>query len=128
MAHDLDVAHIASKLYPNDTVSIGVDSVKKENKIIYNISVIVRSSGNKACIIWTKDIEDFIIDNTYRDMKELNLLSNMYHELYPYIKEHEVNFSAKIHKNWFSRFKYEERNNKLKISFCPCSSFGRASD
>lgn len=128
MARDLDINDIALTICSGDTISIGVDSIKRDASIIYNISVIARTSGNKICTIWTKDIKDYITDDTYRDMKEINLLSQVYQDLYTHIKNHEINFSLKIHKNWFNRFKYEERNSNLKIGFCPCSSFGRATD
>lgn len=122
MARDLDVNDIASMISSGDVISIGVDSIKYGANIIYNLSVIVRTSHNGISTIWTKDIEESIVDDTYRDMRELNLLSELYKELYEHIKSHKVNFSLKIHKNWFNRFKYEKRNNKLQINFCPCGS------
>lgn len=115
MAHDLDINHICSKVSDGDTVSIGVDSVKIEDKIVYNLSVVIRVQGSKASLIWTKDIEDNITDDLYRDMYELNLMSSLYKDLYACIKTNEINFSVKIHKHWFNRYKYEIRTNKLKV-------------
>ena len=68
MAHDLDINHICSKVSSGDIVSIGVDSIREQDKIIYNLSVIVRVQGSKASLIWTKDIEDNITD----DLDEFN--------------------------------------------------------
>jgi hypothetical protein len=115
MAHDLNLNHIAEKISVGDTLSIGVDSVKNGNVIVYNLSVVLRVNGNKAALIWTKDIEDTNLDDLYRDINELNLLTSLYKELYDTIKNNEIKLSVKIHKNWFNRFKYEQRNYKLKI-------------
>lgn len=115
MAHELDIDHIASKVSSCDTVSIGVDSIVVDDKTVYNLSVVVRIYPNKVSLIWTKDIEDDITDDSYRDMYELNLLTSLYKDLYPYIKDNDVSFSVNIHKHWFNRFKYEPRNNRIKI-------------
>lgn len=115
MAHELDIKHIATTISSGDTVSIGVDSIIIDNTVIYNLSVIIRVSGNKVSLIWTKDITDDNTDDLYRDMYELNLLSSLYKDLHYCIKDYSVSFSVKIHKNWFNRYKYEQRNNKLKI-------------
>jgi hypothetical protein len=115
MAHELDIEHIASKVSAGDLVSIGVDSISDGDKIVYNLSVVVRVQKDRVSLIWTKDIEDDITDDLYRDMYELNLLSSLYKDLYYCIKQNEVSFSVKIHKHWFNRFKYESRNTKLKI-------------
>jgi hypothetical protein len=115
MAHELNIEHIASKVSPNDVISIGVDSIRVDNKVIYNLSVVLSIEGKKASLIWTKDIEDDIVDDLYRDMNELNLLSSLYKDLYQYIKNNKVDFSIKIHKEWFNRYKYEQRETKLKI-------------
>lgn len=115
MAHELDLNHICSKVSSGDTVSIGVDSIRVQDKIVYNLSVIVRVQGSKAALIWTTDIEDSITNDLYRDMYELNLLSSLYKDLYDAIKTNETSFSVKIHKHWFNRHKYEERTNKLII-------------
>ena len=115
MAHELDIEHIASRVSSGDTVSIGVDSILRDDKIVYNLSVVVRVQKNKVALIWTTDIEDDITDDLYRDMYELNLLSSLYRDLYYCIKDNDISFSVKIHKKWFNRFKYEPRNNRLKI-------------
>ena len=115
MAHDLVLDHIASKVSAGDSVSIGVDSIVVGDKVIYNLSVVVRVQKTRVSLIWTKDIEDDNTDDLYRDMYELNLLSSLYRDLYYCIKDNDVSFSVKIHKKWFNRFKYETRNTKLKI-------------
>jgi hypothetical protein len=115
MAHELDIEHIASRISDGDSISLGVDSIIVDNKVVYNLSVVVRVQKTKVALIWTKDIEDDITDELYRDMYELNLLSSLYKNLYYCIKQNDVSFSVKIHKNWFNRFKYEPRNTKLKI-------------
>ena len=39
MAHELDIAHIASRISKEDLVSIGVDSIRDNEKIIYNLKI-----------------------------------------------------------------------------------------
>ncbi len=116
MAHDLEINHIISKVSKKDTISIGTDSIIDGDKVIYNISVIARHDGNKACTIWTIDIEDDNKDPVYRDVKELTLLFDIYNLLYNHIKENKIIMSVGIHKKWFNRFKYELRERILEVN------------
>lgn len=121
MAKDLilsDVINVLSNADNFTTVAIGVDSVIINGICVYNLSIIIRFSGDRACTIFTKDIEDSELDPVFIENKEVILLLELYNELRTSVGERKITLSTGIHEKWFNRYKFQGRTKRLKIEGC----------